>query len=198
MGSSQDSLIVINWRTKTITEITLDGQTINSFTHEELKEPIDIALDEKDGNFLVADNGLGSLLVFEPSGKLLRTIGLKKKFKDLSAVCVAPTGQYIVSDASAIHVFTPEGQLVREIVPPVKGRFGGLACDKNGFLLATHTAKKQSAVLVFNLDSGELYSTIDSHGSKMKRPMGLAVLDGEKTIVVVDIGSNCIRKYRYF
>ena len=28
MGSSGDSLLVINWRTKTVTEMTLDGQTI--------------------------------------------------------------------------------------------------------------------------------------------------------------------------
>ena len=28
MGSSRDSLMVINWRTKTVTEMTLDGHTI--------------------------------------------------------------------------------------------------------------------------------------------------------------------------
>ena len=28
MGSSGDSLLVINWRTKTVTEMTLEGQTI--------------------------------------------------------------------------------------------------------------------------------------------------------------------------
>ena len=34
MGSSGDSLMVINWRTKTVTEMTLDGNTIgNSLQH---------------------------------------------------------------------------------------------------------------------------------------------------------------------
>ena len=45
-----------------------------SFTHDDFKEPIDIALD-LDDNVVVADNGLGSVLVFETSGKLLRNIG---------------------------------------------------------------------------------------------------------------------------
>ena len=40
MGSSDDSLMVINWRSKTVTEISLDGHTIGSFTHDDLKEPI--------------------------------------------------------------------------------------------------------------------------------------------------------------
>ena len=47
---------------------------LGSFTHDDFKEPIDIALD-LDDNVVVADNGLGSVLVFETSGKLLRNIG---------------------------------------------------------------------------------------------------------------------------
>ena len=37
MGSTSDSLMVINWRTKTVTEISYDGHTIGSFTHEDFK-----------------------------------------------------------------------------------------------------------------------------------------------------------------
>jgi hypothetical protein len=62
MGSSLDSLVVINWRTKTVTEISHEGHTIATVTHEDLKEPIDLALDTE-GNILVADNGVGSVLV---------------------------------------------------------------------------------------------------------------------------------------
>jgi hypothetical protein len=32
----------------------------------------------------------------------------------------------------------------------------------------------------------------------MKRPTGLAVLNGQRELVVVDIGYDCVRKYRYF
>ncbi len=37
MGSSSDSLMVINWRSKTVTEISYDGHTIRSFTHDDFK-----------------------------------------------------------------------------------------------------------------------------------------------------------------
>ena len=51
---------------------------------------------------------------------------------------------------------------------------------------------------MFNYASGELYSSIDSHGCKMKRPTGLAVMARERSLVLVDIGFDCVRKYRYF
>ena len=53
-------------------------------------------------------------------------------------------------------------------------------------------------VQVFRLEDGSLHSTIDSHGSKLKRPTGVAVSalqDGHA--YVVDIGHDCVRKYRY-
>lgn len=180
----------------------------------------------------MADNGLSAVLVFDPSGKLLKTIEGSKaagggkgnaskaakpgQFKDISAVCVAPSGEYVVAD-SRIQVFTPEGVFVREIgATPVGaaaaagasggkgkgGRYGGLSCDANGFLMATRTEKARSFIQVFKFATGELYSTIDSHGCKMKRPTGLAVMgggeDGGRHLVVVDIGNDCVRKYRYF
>ena len=37
MGSTSDSLMAINWRTKTVTEISYDGNTIGSFTHDDFK-----------------------------------------------------------------------------------------------------------------------------------------------------------------
>ena len=162
----------------------------------------DLAIDQ-DGQVLVADNGVGAVLVFESSGKLIRTIGNGKgtkqgQFKDLSAVAVAPNGDVVVAD-SRIQVFRPSGEFVREIWPQGKGkgRYGGLACDANGFLLATRTEKAKSFIQVFRIDGGEMYSSIDSHGSKMKRPTGLAVTN-DRHLVVVDIASDCVRKYRYF
>ena len=90
------------------------------------REPIDIAVDKED-RVVVADNGLSAVLVFDPSGKLLKTIdgsassssrkiqkgcGSNKTpaagaagFKDISAVCVAPSGEYVVAD-SRIQVHT--------------------------------------------------------------------------------------------
>ena len=123
-----------------------------SFTHEDFIEPIDIALD-LDDNVVVADNGVGSVLIFETSGKLLRTLGKKGngrgQFKDISAVTVAPSGDILVAD-SRIQVFNSAGDFVREIFPQGKGkgRYGGLVCDNHGFLLATRTEKSRSFIQV--------------------------------------------------
>lgn len=90
-----------------ITEVSANGQTISTITHDDLKEPIDIAIDA-DGNIYVADIGVGSVLVLEPSGKLMRNIGSpgteRGHFKDISSVTIAPNGDIIVAD-SRIQVF---------------------------------------------------------------------------------------------
>ena len=89
-----DSLVAI----KSVTE------TISTITHEDLKEPIDLVIDI-DGNILVADNGVGSILVVNPAGKLLRTIGsrgiAKGQFKDISAASIAPNGKIVIADSQS-------------------------------------------------------------------------------------------------
>ena len=51
---------------------------------------------------------------------------------------------------------------------------------------------------VYDLSDGSLLSVIDSHGCKLKRPTGLAVSNFEDNFCyVVDIGHDCVRKYRY-
>ena len=119
---------------------------------------------DKEDRVVVADNGLSAVLVFDPAGKLLTTIDGKSNrtpkgasnkatvgFKDISAVCVAPSGEYVVAD-SRIQVFTPDGVFVREIGAgkgSKGGRFGGLCCDSKGFLMATRTEKGRSFIQVF-------------------------------------------------
>ena len=73
--------------------------------------------------------------------------------------------------------------------------------------------RKKAKLFRRRYETGELYSTIDSHGCKMKRPTGLAVMrnneeagagageeaaGGRHHVVVVDIGNDCVRKFRYF
>ena len=50
-----------------------------------------------------------------------------------------------------LQVFTPDGVFVREIGKGggKGGRFGGLCCDSNGFLMATRTEKGRSFIQVF-------------------------------------------------
>merc|ERR1719499_2966661 len=138
LGSSGDTLVTVNWRTKTVTEMTLDGRTIGGFSHDELIEPIAVAVNSN-GDVFVADNGVGSVMVFKSTGEFIREFG---------------------------GIKTKDG---------MRGRYCGLSLDATGLLLAARAEKSRSYIQVFNKDEGTIHSIIDSHGSKLKRPTGLAL-----------------------
>jgi len=201
LGSSGDTLITVNWRTKTVTEMSLDGRSVGGFSHDDMIEPIAVDINDND-EVLIADNGVGSVLVFEMCGKLKRKIGVKGRgvgeLRELSSVCVAPGGEVVVGDTRVI-VFSSQGEFLREIgTEGVRGRYCGVAVDSSGLLLAVRMEKSRSYIQVFNLHDGSLRSTIDSHGVKLKRPTGICVSKrGDNMAWVVDIGHDCVRKYRY-
>jgi len=198
LGSSGDSLVTVNWRTKTVTEMNLEGRTIGGFSHDELVEPIAVAV-TADDEVLIADNGVGAVLVFESSGKLKRRIGSKGKgagkFKELGGVCVGPGGEVLVADTRII-IFSAAGDFLREIGGGKGGRYCGLQVVGD-HVLAARMEKGGGVVQVLSLRTGDLVSTIDSHGARLKRPTGLAASKTQGTVCVVDIGHDCVRKYRY-
>ena len=49
---------------------------------------------------------------------------------------------------------------------------------------------------MFSLDTGKLQFWIDSDGSRLRRPAGLACSD-DGSVLVVDLGNNCLKQYRY-
>ena len=75
LGPAGETLIMVNWRSRTISEITLDGLTTTSFSHQDLVEPTALALSTA-GDIYVADNGAAAVLVFSLSGKLKQKITL--------------------------------------------------------------------------------------------------------------------------
>ena len=108
-----------------------------------------------DDEVLIADNGVGSILVFESCGKLKKKIGAKGKgkgeFKELSSVCIGPRGEIIVADTSKIIVFSPSGDLVLTEIGGAgagRGRFCGVSVDRQGHLLAARMEKTKSYIQV--------------------------------------------------
>ena len=69
--------------------------------------------------------------------------------------------------------------------------------DNDGRILATRTEKSHTFIQVLKLSDGTLLSEIDSFSSKLRRPSGVAVLPKEH-LIVVDLGNDCIKKYRYW
>ena len=73
-----------------------------------------------------------------------------------------------------------------------------MSLDSSGLLLAARAEKSRSYIQVFNKDDGSVHSLIDSHGSKLKRPTGVALSrNSDGFAYVVDIGNECVQKYRY-
>lgn len=69
--------------------------------------------------------------------------------------------------------------------------------DSEGMVVASRSEKGRNFVQVFRLSDGTLLSTLDSHDSKLKRPSGLTTTN-DRHIIVVDLGNDCIKKYRYW
>ncbi|GFR14409.1 tripartite motif-containing protein 2 [Trichonephila clavata] len=198
--SAKNTLFIANWRTKHVAEVDFEGNAIQKFTHCDFVEPIDLAINSK-GQILVADNGASSVFIFEPTGKFVSRFGKKGNengaFNLMSSITIGPQDEIIVSD-SRIQVFGASGKFIREIYPEGKGKghHGGVVYDGKGNLLATRCEKNGSFVQVFSYQSGNLQFIIDSHDAKLKRPSGLDVTD-DFHVIVVDLGNDCIKKFRY-
>ncbi|RZF35365.1 hypothetical protein LSTR_LSTR012572 [Laodelphax striatellus] len=195
-------LAIINWRSKLVTRLNHRGESLDSFTYEGFQEPIDIAIDCNYGHILVADNGPCCVYVFDTEGKLLFQVGKKGSHKGnfnlISSVTVGPGGEIIVAD-SRIQVFSAKGDFLQEIYSEGKGRgrYGGVAVDQDGMLVASRAEKGRNFIQVFQLCDGQLLSTVDSHDAKLKRPSGLATT-ADRHVIVVDLGNDCVKKYRYW
>ncbi|XP_064641836.1 tripartite motif-containing protein 2-like isoform X2 [Lineus longissimus] len=192
-------LVIVNWRTKYVTEISPEGELVNKFTSREFVEPINLAVNSR-GDIIVADNGAGKLFVFNSSGRMINKIGTKGdkpgQFKLMSSIAVRDRDEIVVAD-NRLQVFSRDGKFLRQIVADVnaKGQYGGVTVDHQGYILATRTEKGRSIIQVFAPD-GKFQFVIDSFDDKLKRPSGL-VCTRDEHVVVVDLGNDCIKKYRY-
>jgi len=195
-------LATVNWRSRTVTRLDSHGVTLATFTHAAFVEPIDLAIDTNYGHILVADNGPSCVFVFDTEGKLLFQVGKKGSqkgcFNLISCVTVGPGGEIVVAD-SRIQIFSAKGDFLQEIFSEGKGkgRYGGVAVDAEGMIVASRSEKGRNFIQVFRLSDGKLLSTIDSHDSKLKRPSGVATTN-DRHLIVVDLGNDCIKKYRYW
>lgn len=197
--SPEQNLVILNWRTKHVTEINSDGDVVKKFTCPEFVEPTSVAVNSH-GEAIVADNGIGKLLVFNNAGKLVNRIGHKGnkpgQFGLISSVYAGPSDEIYVTD-SRLQVFSRAGKYLHEISTKsgVKGQYGGVTLDDHGNILATRTEKGKCFVQVFNKERKWLFD-IDSDSERLKRPAGVATLHNQK-VVVVDLGNDCIKVFRY-
>lgn len=199
------SLLVTNWRNRNVTELNCDGQFIQQFSHTDLVEPTCISVSNS-GQIMVADNASHSVFIFHPSGKFNFRItsiidsktGKSELLSVIGGMCFHPETEEIIIADSRILLFSETGQFKRELYSEnkIKGHYCGITCDKKNNLLATRVDKYRSIIQVIDLKSGSLKFSIDSNDAKLKRPSCLATT-GDDHVIIVDLGNNCIKKYRY-
>lgn len=194
------TIVVVNWRTKHVTERTIEGVVVKQFTSTEFQEPIAVAVNNHN-EIIVADNGVGKLFVFAETGALLTKIGCKGtrpgQFKLINSVYATPQDEIIVCD-HRLQFFSRSGQFLYEMSTDSGARggtFGGVCVDKHGSYLATRSEKGRCVVQVFKAARQWLFD-IDSYDDRLKRPSGLATsYDGN--VYVVDLGNDCVKKFCY-
>ncbi|XP_026684872.1 uncharacterized protein LOC103516770 [Diaphorina citri] len=189
-------------RFRFISRITSEGDTVSSFTHDDFIEPTDVAVDPTYGHILIADNGPACVFVFDTRGKLLFQVGKKGStpgcFSLMSSITVGAGGEIIIAD-SRIQVFNGKGDFMLEFPQDAKGKgkYGGIAVDEQGLIVASRSEGSRHYVQVFRLSDGALVNTIDSYGARLRRPTGVATgSDGH--CYVIDLGNHCVCKYRYW
>lgn len=191
------NIAIVNWRTKTVSIVTKEGELVNKFTSSDFQEPTDIAVNSK-GEIIVADNGANKMLMFDACGKPLTSFGGKGdkdgQFKLICAIAIGKCDEILVAD-NRIQIFSRDGKFSRMIPDQKKGQYSGLVVDAGGHILATKTEKGKSFVQVMN-SSGKVMFCIDSNSDRLKRPSGL-VNTPDNHVYVVDLGNDCLKKYRY-
>lgn len=207
------SLLVTNWRNRDVKRYSCDGQFISKFGHDELLEPTCIAVSNS-GQILVADNGSNCLFLFHANGKLNLKINDKKdktgtavqKWPLLSVIggiCFNPATEDIIVADTRINVFSSTtGLFQRQLYAENgngkgKAHYCGVTMDNKGNVLATRVDKCRNVVQVIDFETGQLKFVIDSNDAKLKRPSCLATTNDDH-VIVVDLGNDCIKKYRYF
>ena len=158
---------------------------MSGFSHDDMVEPIAVAVNNND-EVIIADNGVGSILVFESCGKLKKKIGCKGRnkgeFKELSSVCIGPGGEIIVADTRII-VFSASGEFIREIggvtnkESATRGRFCGVSIDRQGHLLAAKMEKTKSYVQVKNIIKKIFNALPALPHREMKCQLGYQIMD---------------------
>jgi len=214
-----DSILVSNWNNQTISEMDLNGKVVRYFSHKDFREPTHLTINAE-SEIIVADNGAKAVFIFDSLGKLIKKIeccgdystgGSKgvgssslsgnisepPKIGVIGAVGVGPNNDIIIAD-SRIHIYSSQGDFIREVHPEglLKGSYGGVTYDNNGYLLATRMEKAKIFIQVFDYFSGHLKFTIDSNDAKLKRPSSL-ITTNDYHVIIVDLGNDCIKKYRY-
>ncbi|XP_053609151.1 tripartite motif-containing protein 3-like isoform X2 [Plodia interpunctella] len=193
-----DGIVVVNWRTRTITEVNTEGTTLRSIRSERLVEPVSVAADVSCRRIAVADNGARAVFLFDDRGHILREIGSG----ELGLVGgLALTKDLLVVADVAVKIYDLEGNLKNTFAPVPKGRggYGGIALEESPHglrIVCARSVRGRAALCVLAAEGGRALAACELAERRPRRVAGLAVLRGRRALLA-DLAADCLRLHSY-
>lgn len=195
-----EGVVAVNWRTKTLTEVSLDGATLRVVHSERLVEPVAVASDVTTRRLAVADNGARTVFVFDQHGNIELEVGSG----ELGLVGgVALTEQLVVIADTCIRVYDSSSTLLTTLAPVPKGRggYGGIALeasDEGYHIVCTRSVKGRPSLLVVEaIPGGRILSMCELADKRPRRVAGLTLLP-KKRALLADLAADCLRLHNYW
>ncbi|VDK67554.1 unnamed protein product [Litomosoides sigmodontis] len=201
-------ILTLNWRTKELSRCDPSGELLQTMSFTEFAEPVDLCVDSR-GRYIIADAGCAKVFVFDSSFRPLFSFSVTTHAGQtpITCVCVGLNDDILVGTCSALLLYDAGGRFMREIsLRPTahSGRIMTLACSvcpqTGNIVSAVVDSKKNRAYLVVCQYKGNFLFSMDSYGSRLKRPCGVFIASSLKwsgMCLVVDSATHSVKAFRY-
>jgi sugar lactone lactonase YvrE len=173
----------------------------------ELQRPTGLAYDADRELIYVVDSLAHRIVVYDISGRMVRTIGsrgeLPGEFNYPVAIAIGPKGRVYVTDAMnfRVQIFDPEGNIVSTFgragsAPGEFDKAKGIAVNRDGHIFVAEAL--HDIIHVYDSE-GRLLTVIGKSGTgpgEFWLPTGLHI-DGQDRILVADSANKRIQFFRY-
>uniref|UniRef100_A0A915PNH2 B box-type domain-containing protein n=1 Tax=Setaria digitata TaxID=48799 RepID=A0A915PNH2_9BILA len=201
-------ILTLNWRTKEVCKCSPSGELLQTMSFTEFAEPIDLCVDSH-GRYLIADTARVKVFVFDSAFRPLFSFSVTSHagLTPITSVCVGLNDDILVGTCSALLLYDGGGRFMREISlcsATHSGRMMALACSvcpqTGNIVSAVVDPKKNRAYLVVCQYKGNFLFSMDSYGSRLKRPCGVFISSSLKwsgMCFVVDSVTHSVKAFQY-
>ncbi|VDM39410.1 unnamed protein product [Toxocara canis] len=195
-------ILTLNWRTKEVTKCNHIGDPLQTMSFSEFTEPIDICADSR-GRLLIADTACAKA-TFRPLFSF--DVSAHCDSSPITCVCVGLNDEILVGTCSSLLLFDGGGRFIREIplsASPQRSRIMAAACavcpTTGNVIVAVVDSKKNRAHLAVCQYKGSFMFSMDSYGSRLRRPCGLCIGTHKWAgmCFVVDSATHSIKAYQF-
>uniref|UniRef100_A0AAF5PXK8 Uncharacterized protein n=1 Tax=Wuchereria bancrofti TaxID=6293 RepID=A0AAF5PXK8_WUCBA len=201
-------ILTLNWRTKELYRSDSSGELLQTMSFTEFAEPVDLCVDTR-GRYIIADTACAKVFVFDSAFRPLFSFSVTTHagLSPITCVCIGLNDDILVGTCTALLLYDGGGRFMREISlssTTHPGRMMALACSvcpqTGSIVSAAVDSKKNRAYLVVCQYKGNFLFSMDSYGSRLKRPCGVFIASTLKwngMCFVVDSATHSVKAFRY-